>query len=185
MKTRITSIVCTVVLAASALWAFQDMPKPAGPAKEHAFLKQFVGEWTSEWEMMAGPDQPPMKAKGSASGRMIGDFWSVTDVKADWTMGPMSAVLTIGYNPEKKKYVGTWVDSMMNHMWVYEGEVDAAGKVLALNADGPDMTNPSKTAKFRDSFEFKDADNFVLTSEAQDKDGKWMKIGAAKYVRKK
>lgn len=185
MKMRITSIVCCVGLAASAVWALQDMPKPAAPAKEHAFLKQFVGEWTSEWEMIAGPDQPPMKAKGTASGRMIGDFWAVTDVKADWPTGQMSAVLTVGYNPDKKKFVGSWVDSMLNHMWIYEGDVDSAGKLFTLNADGPDMTQPGKTAKYRDSFEFKDADNFVLTSEGQDKDGKWMKLGTAKYSRKK
>jgi len=28
---------------------------------------------------------------------------------------------------------------MITHLWVYEGQLDAAGKVLILNSEGPDM----------------------------------------------
>ena len=43
---------------------------------------------------------------------------------------------------------------MMTHLWLYEGELDAAGKVLTLDADGPSFTDPSATAKYQDVIEF-------------------------------
>jgi uncharacterized protein DUF1579 len=45
--------------------------------------------------------------------------------------------MTLGYDPEKKQYVGTWVGSMMSYLWVYDGSLDAEEKVLTLNAEGP------------------------------------------------
>lgn len=43
---------------------------------------------------------------------------------------PMCGIQTIGYDATKKKYVGTWVDSMMNYLWLYEGNVDETGNKL-------------------------------------------------------
>ena len=60
---------------------------------------------------------------------MLGGFWLVCrTARANLTGMNMENVLTLGYDPEKKKYIGQWVDSMMPHAWKYEGEVDASGK---------------------------------------------------------
>ena len=86
----------------------------------------------------------------------------------------MTAVQMIGYDSEKKKYVGTWVDSMMNHMWRYEGSVDDSGKTLTLEAEGPNFMAAGKTTKFRDAYEFKSKDHIVATSSMLTDDGKWV-----------
>ena len=86
----------------------------------------------------------------------------------------MTAVQTIGYDEAKKKYVGTWVDSMMNHLWRYEGSVDDSGKILTLEADGPNFMAAGKTTKFRDAYEFKSTDHIVATSSMRTDDGKWV-----------
>lgn len=93
-------------------------------------------------------------------------------------------ILTLGYNPATKRYVGTWVGSMMTHMWIYDGEMDASGKVLTLNADGPSFTDPNKTAKYQDIIEIKDDNNRVLRSQVQGDDGKWFHFMTANYRRK-
>ena len=70
-------------------------------------------------------------------------------------------------------------------MWKYVGSVDATGKILTLNAEGPNMHNPTKTAKYKDVFEVKGPDHHVLTSHILGDDGKWTKFMTANYKRKK
>ncbi len=98
---------------------------------------------------------------------------------------PMTGVMTLGYDPEKKKYVGTWVDSMTSHLWRYEGTVDAAGKVLTLDTEGPNPAAPGKTAKFKERIEFKSKDHKVFTSSMQGDDGEWVTFMTMNSKRKK
>lgn len=160
----------------------QDFPKPTA---EHKWLEQFVGEWETEATGVAGPDQPEMKCKGEIKSRMLGGFWVISEAKTDMMGTAVNAIQTIGYDAEKKAYVGTWVDSMLNHMWKYEGAVDKTGKILTLEAEGPNFFAEGKKAKFRDVYEFKDKDHIVVSSQMQGEDGKWVTFmnGSAKRVK--
>lgn len=152
----------------------QEQPQFPGPEKEHQWLRQFVGEWETQAEGSMGPDQPPMECQGSIASRMLGDRWLVNEMKGDILGTPLIGIQTIGYDPAKKKYVGTWVDSMTNHMWQYEGTVDATGKILTLEAEGPNFMAEGKMTKFRDSYEFTSADQIIATSSMLGEDGKWI-----------
>lgn len=175
----VLSLLATTVLMA------QETPQLPKSGKEHEWLKQFLGEWESEMEMMMGPGQPPMKAKGTASVKAIGNLWVVAENKCETgPMGPMTAILTLGYSDEKKKYVGTWVDSIMNHLWVFDGTVDATGKALTIETEGPNPMMPGTTSKYKDVYEFKSKDHWVLTSSALGDDGKWFTFGTTNYKRK-
>ena len=35
--------------------------------------------------------------------------------------GTATTMLTLGYDPARKKYVGAWIDTVINHLWIYEG----------------------------------------------------------------
>jgi len=182
-KSAIAGFIVTLLVSAVVLVA-QDPTKLPVPQTEHAWLKQLVGEWESESEMTTAPGQPPQKSKGTESVRAIGGLWVVADIKGETPMGVMTAMLTLGYDPQKKKYVGTWVDSMMNHLWIYEGTLDPTGKILTLETEGPNMTDPSKRAKYRDAIEIKSKDQKVLTSSATGDDGKWTTFMTVNYRRK-
>jgi hypothetical protein len=160
--------------------AAQEEPKPQ---KEHEWLRQLVGEWESEADIVVDPAKPPEKMKGTESGRMIGGFWAVLENKGDF-MGPFSGILTLGYDAGKKKYVGTWIDSKGSTLWHYVGAVDASGKVLTLESEGPAPGDPSKTVKYRESIEVKDKDHKVFTSMTE-KDGAWVTFLTVHYRRKK
>lgn len=175
-------LVATVV--SSSLWG-QDPSQFPKPVKEHEFLQQFVGEWTSHSEASAGPGLPAFSCEGKMTSRMLGGFWVVSESKATVMGMTMQSIQTIGYSPEQKKYVGTWVDSMMNYLWKYEGTVDATGKILTLEAEGPNFVTPGKTAKFRDAYEFKSKDLILSTSSMQGEDGKWITFMTGKLERKK
>ncbi len=184
-KLRRINIIAVLVLAAASVASAQAPPDMPAPQKEHEWLHQFVGEWESESEAVVGPDQPAMKCTGSMSSRMLGGFWMVSEQKADLLGTELNCIQTIGFDPQSKKYVGTWVDSMMNHMWKYEGSVDETGKILTLEAEGPNFTQPGKTAKFRDVYEFKSADEIAISSSMLGEDGKWANFMTGHAKRKK
>jgi hypothetical protein len=173
---RTTKLLCAVIavslLCASA--SAQEQPEFPGPEKEHQWLKKFVGEWTTTSKASMGPEQPPMECSGTIESRMIGEFWVVNEMQSMPQGVPMRGVQTIGYDPARKKYVGTWVDSMMNHLWLYEGTVDEAGNKLTLEAEGPNFLADGRVTKFRDAYEFKTPDHIVITASMLGEDGKWI-----------
>jgi hypothetical protein len=81
--------------------------------------------------------------------------------------------------------VGTFIASMMTSLWVYDGELDAAEKVLTLNADGPSFTDPTRTAKYQDMIEIVSDDHHILSSQVLGDDGRWLRFMTAHYHRKK
>jgi hypothetical protein len=162
------------------------MPEPAQPQKEHQWLQKLVGDWTYESEALMGPGQAPAKWGGAESVRSIGGLWTVAEGEGEMPGGGVATmIMTLGYDPQKKRFVGTWFGSMMTHLWVYDGALDAAGKVLTLECDGPSFTEPGKTAKYRDVIEVKSDDHRILSSHALGDDGKWHQFMTAHYRRKK
>ena len=161
----------TLCLCLVAGWA-QEQPQFPGPEKEHAFLKRFVGQWETISECIVGPGQPPMKCEGSIDSKMLGEFWVLNQTEGTMAETTVTALQTLGYDPQKKKYIGTWVDSMVNHMWKSEGTVD--GSTLTLEAEGPNFMAAGKLAKFRDIYEFKSANEIALSSSILGEDGKWI-----------
>ena len=115
-----------------------------------------------------------MESSGTISSRMIGGLWVINEMKGDLAGTTVIGIQTIGFDPSKQKYVGTWVDSMSNHMWHYEGTLDETGKILTLQAEGPNMMADGKLAKFEDEYEFKSADEIAISSRMLGDDGKWI-----------
>lgn len=163
-------VLCLIVGSLSA----QDPLQVPGPKKEHEWLKQFVGEWLTQSRGTMGPGQPPVESSGTLSSKMLGEFWVLNELKGDYEGFAMVGVQTIGYDAEKKKYVGTWIDSATAYMWKYEGTVDESGKILTLEAEGPNFMSDGKLTKFFDIYEFKSADEVAMTSRMFGTDGKWV-----------
>lgn len=133
-----------------------------------------------------GPDQPPMKTTGTESVRSVGGFWVIAEGEGSMPHGGRATMmLTIGYNPAKGKYVGSWLGSMMPMMFVYEGELDADQRILTLNTKGPSFMDPTKQADYRDVIEIVDQDHRILHSRTPGPDGEWVEFMTAHYRRKK
>ncbi len=147
------------------------------PQKEHQWLQKLVGEWTYESDAPAEPGKPPAKYTGTESVRSLGGLWVQAEGRGEMPGGGAATmVLTLGYDPQKKRYVGTWIGSMMSHLWVYEGAVDVTGNKLTLHTEGPDMAVEGKTAKYKEVIEFKNEDHRVFTSQMLGEDGKWQAL---------
>jgi hypothetical protein len=155
------------------------------PQKEHQWLQKLVGEWTSEAEMVE-PGKPAETHRGTERVRSLGGLWIAADGEGEMPGGGRATMLlTLGYDPQRKRYVGTWIGSMMTHLWVYEGDLDAGGRVLTLATEGPSMAGDGRMAKYRDTIELKSDDHRVLTSHMLGDDGKWQPCMTAHYRRTK
>lgn len=183
MKTNLITLTAAALLFAGSLIAAEPPGMPQ-PTKEHDWLKQFAGEWDTEVEMFMEPGKPPMKSKGTESARMVGGFWVVGENKGEMMGAPFTGLMTFGYDPEKKKYVGTWVDSMTSTLWQYVGSVDASGKLLTMETEGM-CPMEGKVCQFKDTVEFKSKDHRVLTGKKLGSDGKWMTMMTVTARRRK
>jgi hypothetical protein len=133
-----------------------------------------------------GPDQPAMKSTGSESVRSVGGLWTLGEGRGDMPDGtPCVTYMTLGYDPASKRFLGTFIGSMMTHMWIYNGTLDAAGKVLTLDTEGPDFSGGTGMTKYQDIIEFVDDNHRKLSSRLKDKDGNWQNFMSAHYRRKK
>lgn len=158
----------------------------AAPQKEHQWLQKLVGEWTSEADATMEPGKPPEKFRGTESVRSLGGLWILAEGQCEMPGGGAgTTMMTLGYDPQKKRHLGTFIGSMMTHLWVYDGALDAAERVLTLEAEGPSMAAEGKMGKYRDVIEFKSDDHRVLTSHMLGDDGKWHEFMTASYRRKK
>lgn len=148
---------------------------------EHAWLRQLVGEWRVE---MPGPEGgAPMG--GTESVRMLGEVWLIAESHGEMPDGsPLQAQMLLGFDPAQRGFVGTWVGSMMNHLWVYRGgTLDAQRRVLSLPSEGPSFDVPGKLVQYRDEIELVSADERLLHGNALGDDGRWTRFMTARYRR--
>ena len=156
----------------------------AEPQPEHAWLQQLVGEWVTEMDACES-EKTGEKVRGTETVRSLGSLWIVGDGTGQMPDGsPANTQVTLGYDPAQQRFVGTWVGSMMTHMWVYSGSLDESRKVLTLEAEGPDFSDPSKTGKYRDVVELHSRDHRTLTSYALAEDGSWNQFMTMHLYRK-
>lgn len=152
------------------------------PEDEHRWLQQLVGEWTYE----SGDAQGGAKSTGTETVRSVGEIWIQAEGRG--TMpdgGPGISLMTLGYDPARRRFVGTWLGSMMTHLWIYDGELDSARQVLTLNSEGPSFSGDGTMGKYQDVIELKSADHRVLRGRTLGADGKWQEFMTTHYRRKK
>ncbi|HTN73588.1 MAG TPA: DUF1579 domain-containing protein [Pirellulaceae bacterium] len=144
----------------------------AQPQQEHHWLQKLVGQWNVEMEYQMGPDSEPGKNTGTESVRSLGGLWTIGEGRGQSPEGgEADSIMTLGYDPVKQKFVGTFIASMMAHLWPYEGTLDATGKVLTLESEGPDVSGGPTMAKYRDVIEFLSDDHRTLSSHIVSADG--------------
>jgi len=156
------------------------------PQKEHQWLAKLVGDWTYAMEAPMKEGEPPAKFTGTEQVRSIGGLWIVGEGAGDTAAGGCASttIVTLGYDLQKKRFVGSWIGSMMANMWVYDGWLDETGRVLTLETEGPACSGEGM-ARYRDVVEMVNDDLRVLSSHVQDGDGKWQELMRAEYRRKK
>jgi hypothetical protein len=162
----------------------QQQPPVAAPEAEHRWLQKLVGEWEYESEAQ-GPDGAPHHEHGTETVRSFGDLWITAEMEGGMAGGDgHHSVLTLGYDPQKARFVGTFISTSMALLWVYDGSLDAAKKILTLDCEGPSMSGDGSTAKYQDVLELVSDDERIFRSQTQEASGKWTEFMRMTYRRK-
>lgn len=149
-----------------------------------AFLERLAGEWSVVTETILGPGQEPVRSESREVARLLGGKWLVAESTGTAPGGePVTSILTLGYDPSRERFVGTWISSMQTHLWSYAGELDASGTALTLETEGPVLGDPTTTAQYREVIETMDADHKVMRSMILGPDGEWFEFARAEYRR--
>ncbi len=162
-----------------------SMPMPE-PLPEHQWLSRLVGEWVGDLECSMGPDQPPMKNQVVETVSSVGGLWTLGVGEGDGPDGSkMTSYMTLGYDPQKQRFVGTFIASCMTNLWIYNGTLDAEKKLLTLDTEGPNFSGEPGLVAYQDLIEFIDDDHRTLSSQTKGPDGTWVKFMTGHYYRKK
>lgn len=156
----------------------------AKPQAEHHWFDKLVGEWVFDGECVMGPDQPNMKHNGKVVGRSLGGLWVVLEMTMPADEGGITHVnlMSLGYDPEQKKYLGTFFGSCMTKLWLYSGTVDASGKKLTLDTRGPKFDGSGET-DFQDIVEWTGDNEWTLSSQYKQDDGSWQHFMSSTHRR--
>ena len=156
------------------------------PQPEHAWLQKLVGAWDYEVECIMGPGEPASRTTGSEVVRSLGGLWVIAEGQGEMPGGGLATtIMTLGYDPRRNAFVGTWIGSMMTHLWHYRGALDADGKALTLDAEGPSFAAGGEAlARYQDVIQFESEAHRMLSSRQLGDDGTWRQFMTAHYRRK-
>jgi hypothetical protein len=135
------------VLGVVSFATAQEMPPK--PTAEHKILAADEGTWDAAIKSYPnGPDSEPMAAKGVEVNTVLpGGLWISSTFQADFGGMAFEGRGQFGYDPNKKKYVGTWIDSTSAALTVLEGSYDAKTKTLTYKGDGVCPIDGTKVAQ--------------------------------------
>lgn len=181
--TRITSrlLLSLGLSLGPALAAAQAPPMPtAGP--EHAVLKEDVGTWDATIEVLMPGAPPGQASKGvEVNALSCNGLCLVTDFKGEIMGGPFQGHGVSTWDPSKKKYVGSWSDSMAAGLALTETTWDAASKTMNGTMTAPDGSGG--TAKMRSTVVYT-AGKRVFSMFMTGPDGKEMPTMRITYTRR-
>jgi len=197
---RCRTLAATVLVAFTAVLAFADDPKAkAGPSQAemeammkaatpgdaHKKLNAMAGTFNADVKMWMQPGAPPSGGTGVAENSWALDGRFLQQNFTGNFMGmPFRGVGYTGYDNIKKKYIGTWMDTMTTSMMISTGTANADGKSYTFTSSMDDpMTG--KASPVKETVTVVDDDHHTLEMWSPGPDGKMFKMMEIAYTRKK
>lgn len=151
---------------------------------EHRWLERLVGGWTWKMDADGEPGQPRQRLTGTERVRSLGGVWIVCEGEGAMPEGGTAqTIMTLGFDPSTGRFTGTFVGTMIHHLWLYDGELDREGDVLTLESEGPGFEDATRLSRYRDTIAFHGDDHRVLASSHLGADGAWHDFMASHYRR--
>jgi hypothetical protein len=173
-------VACIGMSVGTAQFVAAQAPPAPKPGPEHARLGYFVGKWTGDGEMKAGPMGPGGKMTTSDRCEWFqGGFSVICYSEGKSPMGPTKSIGILGYSPEEKVYTYYGVDNSNMTMatvprgtvrgdtWIYTDESTMGGSKVKTRVTIKEL---SPTA-------------YSFAMEMQGPDGKWTPMMESKNTK--
>lgn len=175
--TLLTMIACTAYAADHG-----EAPK-FSVGTGHKALAHEVGTWDAETKLWMDPDSKPIVSKGVEKNKMLGEHWVIGKFESEMFGQKFHGQSQVGYDPVKKKFVGTWIDSMSPMLNLLEGTMN--GNTLTMYAKGIDPeTGEEKTTKMVSTYPDANHKTFTSFDPVPGKEGEWLKTMEVNYTRR-
>lgn len=133
--------------AATRPFAAQEPQMPEVTA-QHKHVLAGVGEWEGTFTMFM-PGSEPMVYPCQETVVAVGDYWTTSSFRSDMGGMPFAGASTLGYDSEKKQFVGTWLDSTSTSLTIMHGEHNADSNTLVMRWQGPNWMGDGSLVDFR------------------------------------
>jgi hypothetical protein len=182
--------VAAAVLGASSGARAQEGGGPPipRPTAEHKIVTADEGTWDANVKSyMGGPDAEPMISKGQEVNTVLsGGLWLLSRFQGDIGGMKFEGQGQFGYDTLKKKYVGTWIDSMSPTISILEGTYDPKTRTMTYVGDGVDAVTKSKyTQKMVTTVKDDNTRVFSLYMKFDETGGKEAKVIEITYTKRK
>ncbi len=147
-------------------------------------LKADVGTWDAEVKMFTPGNPEPEVSKGTETNIMLGDMWLISHFKGSAMGSEFQGCGQTGFDPDKKKYVGTWVDSMSPHAMTMEGTWDEATRTLTNLGTGKDPAGNEMKTKMTSVYNKDGSRTFTMYGLMDGQEMKFMEIHYTKSKNK-
>lgn len=173
--------------------AMKNMEEAGKVTENHKLLSDnLAGEWTYENKMWHGPEVEVSTGTCSTKAVFGGRYLHAAHKGSMQMPGPDGKMMDMqfegmsvtGYDNIKKKFVGTWSDSMSTGIFMSEGMYDPGTKSFTYTGEMPDCMQDFKIVKIRHVIKIIDKDKHVF-EWYQPMDGKDTKTMEITYTRKK
>ncbi len=158
----LTALVLTAAFSSTVLAQFPQ------PSPEHKIVMQDIGEWDAVVKLwineqgVADESVEPMVSPGKEVNRKVGDFWCISTFTSEFAGMPFEGHAVTGFDPVKKKFVGSWTDSLSPTAMHMIGTYDEKTKTLTSQTKGVSMEGKEVIGK--STLVYKDAKTRVLTA---------------------
>ncbi len=164
--------------------AMETYMKLATPGAAHKALDPMIGSWSVAMTMWEKPGAPPQNGGGTAENSwVLGGRFVRQEFDGEFGGMKYQGLGFTGYDNYKKKYVGTWMDTMGTMMMHMQGSADASGKVFTLGSTVDDAMT-GKAIKVKTVTRIVDANKHVMEMFGPDPAGKEFKMMEIVYTRK-
>lgn len=155
------------------------------PGEAHKKLEPMVGSFTVATRMWMDPKKPPEETTGTTESKWVLGGRFVEEHVEGTAMGqPFNGIGLTGYDNYKKKYVGSWADSMGTMIMTSTGTADASGKKFTFWSTIDDVIM-KKPTKVKGVLTVVDDDHHTYEMWGTGPDGKMFKSLEIQYTRKK